>query len=152
MTTNYYYIVVTIGDNEYFINKDMDYTDNFEDVRRFDDKADAVDFIQRRNLACKAAQVIEVMNQVNKRNKGRCGYISIPALYFYAQISRTILATNYSHCRNDICNAAQKKREPTLQITGRTLLKCCNSFDILHPQNIRIVLVLRPITGHGRPR
>lgn len=61
MTTNYYYIVVTIGDNEYFINKDMDYTDNFADVRRFDDKADAVDFIQRRNLACKAAQVIEVI-------------------------------------------------------------------------------------------
>lgn len=47
MTTNYHYIVVTIGDNKYFINKDMDYTDNFADVLRFDDRNDALDFIRR---------------------------------------------------------------------------------------------------------
>lgn len=64
MTTNYHYIVVTIGDNKYFINKDMDYTDNFADVLRFDDRDDALDFICRRNLREKNAQVIEIREPI----------------------------------------------------------------------------------------
>ena len=43
MRTNYHYIVVTIGDNKYFINKDMDYTDDFSNVLRFDSRKDALD-------------------------------------------------------------------------------------------------------------
>lgn len=64
MTTNYHYIVVTIGDNKYFINKDMDYTDNFTDVLRFDDRDDALDFIRSRNLQEKNAQVIEILESI----------------------------------------------------------------------------------------
>ena len=64
MKTNYHYIVVTIGDSKYFINKDMDYTDNFADVLRFDSRDDALDFIQRRNLQNKAAQVIEIIEPI----------------------------------------------------------------------------------------
>lgn len=64
MTTNYHYIVVTIEDNKYFINKDMDYTDNFTDVLRFDDRDDALDFIRSRNLQEKNAQVIEILESI----------------------------------------------------------------------------------------
>lgn len=58
---NYFYVVVTIDGNKYFINKDMDYTDNFPDVLRFAARDDALDFIQRRNLQEKHAQVVEIM-------------------------------------------------------------------------------------------
>lgn len=64
MRTNYHYIVVTIGDNKYFINKDMDYTDDFSNVLRFDSREDALDFIHRRNLQDKDAQVIEIIEPI----------------------------------------------------------------------------------------
>lgn len=47
---NYFYVVVTIDENKYFINKDMNYTDSFSDVLRFAAREDALAFIQRRNL------------------------------------------------------------------------------------------------------
>ena len=58
---NYFYVVVTIDGNKYFINKDMDYTDNFLDVLRFAAREDALEFIQRRNLQEKNAQVVEIV-------------------------------------------------------------------------------------------
>jgi anionic cell wall polymer biosynthesis LytR-Cps2A-Psr (LCP) family protein len=60
METGYHYVVVTIGNVRYFINTDMDYTDNFADVLRFDSGEDALDFIRRRHLYDKDALVLEV--------------------------------------------------------------------------------------------
>lgn len=64
MNTNYFYIVVTIDGQKCFINKDMDYTDNFSDVLRFDNKDDASDFVSRRGLAKKNAKIIEIVERV----------------------------------------------------------------------------------------
>lgn len=64
MTTRYHYIVVTIGDDKHFISKDMNYTDNFADVLRFSNRADALEFIQHRNLQSKCAQIIELIEPV----------------------------------------------------------------------------------------
>lgn len=63
MIENYYYIVVTIDAQKYFINKDMDYTDNFADVLRFCDREEAIDFVKRKRLDKKCAQVIEIVDR-----------------------------------------------------------------------------------------
>lgn len=62
MTTSYHYVVVTINGGHYFINKDMDYTDNFNDVLRFEDYDSADDFVKRKNLAEKDARIVEVID------------------------------------------------------------------------------------------
>ena len=64
MTTRYHYIVVTIDGDRYFISKDMSYTDNFADVLRFSNRADALEFIQHQNLQSECAQIIELVEPV----------------------------------------------------------------------------------------
>lgn len=43
----FYYIVVTVGSNHCFVNGDMDLSDRFEEVKRFDTREDAEEFIQK---------------------------------------------------------------------------------------------------------
>ncbi len=47
MSKGFYYIVVTMGNKSYYINKDMDYTDNFDDVLRFDSEELAQEYITK---------------------------------------------------------------------------------------------------------
>lgn len=47
MSKGFYYIVVTLGTERYFVNKDMDYTDNFDDVMRFDTDKQAQEHIEK---------------------------------------------------------------------------------------------------------
>lgn len=62
----YYYIVVTIENQHCFINKDMDYTDRFSDVLRFNSHEDAMEFIRHHKLQNKAARVIEVIEPTKR--------------------------------------------------------------------------------------
>lgn len=49
MNKGFYYIVVEIGGKHYFIDKDMDYTDDFDKVLQFQSHAEAEDHIQKHN-------------------------------------------------------------------------------------------------------
>ena len=57
MNKGFYYIVVTLGTEIYFVNKDMDYTDNFDDVIRFDTAEQAQEHIEK-HLSGKDAKTI----------------------------------------------------------------------------------------------
>ena len=61
-TGTYCYIVVTVSGHKCFINKDMDYSDNFDDVLKFCSKDDARDFIAKQNLSDKNPQIINYIN------------------------------------------------------------------------------------------
>lgn len=47
MSRGFYYIVVEIDGKKYFVNKDMDYTDNFDDVMKFDSEEQAQEYIEK---------------------------------------------------------------------------------------------------------
>ncbi len=47
MSRGFYYIVVEIDGKKYFVNKDMDYTDNFDDVMKFDSEEQAQEHIEK---------------------------------------------------------------------------------------------------------
>lgn len=49
-----FYITVKINGGQYFINKDMDYTDRFDDVLLFERYSDAEQHIRLHNLSDKA--------------------------------------------------------------------------------------------------
>lgn len=55
---DFYYVVVEIGGKKYFINKDMDYTEDYDTVLRFESEDLAQDFIERRKLQEKMAKVL----------------------------------------------------------------------------------------------
>ncbi len=59
MSRTFYYVVVTINGVQYFINRDLDYTDNFDETYQFLDKETAEDFIGRHKLSGKEAKVME---------------------------------------------------------------------------------------------
>lgn len=46
MNGGFYYIVVEVGDEHYFIDKDMDYTDNFDRALQFQSFKEAEDHIK----------------------------------------------------------------------------------------------------------
>ena len=56
---DFYYVVVEIGGKKYFINKDMDYTEDYDTVLRFESEALAQDFIEKRDLSLKQAKVFK---------------------------------------------------------------------------------------------
>ena len=56
---DFYYVVVEIGGKKYYINKDMDYSDDYDTVLRFDSEELAKDFIEKRNLESKMAKVFK---------------------------------------------------------------------------------------------
>lgn len=58
MDRNFFYIVVTIGGQKYFINRDMDYSDNFEDVLKFELREIAEDHILKHRLTGKNAEIL----------------------------------------------------------------------------------------------
>ena len=47
MSRGFYYIVVEIDCIKYFVYKDMDYTDNFDDVMKFDSEEQAQEHIEK---------------------------------------------------------------------------------------------------------
>ncbi len=53
----FYYIVVTVSGHNCFINRDMDYSDDFETVLKFDSKELAADFITDHKLVDKHPEV-----------------------------------------------------------------------------------------------
>ncbi len=55
----FYYVVVTINGAQHFINRDLDYTDNFDEVYQFPTKEIAEDFIGRHKLAGKEAKAMQ---------------------------------------------------------------------------------------------
>lgn len=59
MSRGFYYIVVTIGGVQYFINHDLDYTDNFDEAYHFPTREAAEEFIGRHKLAKKEARAME---------------------------------------------------------------------------------------------
>ena len=59
MQKDFYYVVVEIGGKKYFINKDMDYTEDYDTVLRFESEDLAQDFIERRKLQEKMAKVLK---------------------------------------------------------------------------------------------
>ena len=59
MKSQFFYIVITIQEEHYFINRDMDYTDTFDDVRHFSTYGEAEDHIQKHGLADKHPRILE---------------------------------------------------------------------------------------------
>lgn len=57
MNNQFYYVVVTIDGQNYYINRDMDYTDNFDDVLKFSEYADAEHHIEN-HLIGKQAKIL----------------------------------------------------------------------------------------------
>ena len=58
---DYCYIVVTVSNQRCFINKDMDYSDDFDDVMIFYSKEDAKEFIFAHGLENKSPQIINML-------------------------------------------------------------------------------------------
>lgn len=59
MKKDFYYVVVEIGGKKYYINKDMDYSEDYDTVLRFESEDLANDFIEKRDLNAKAAKVFK---------------------------------------------------------------------------------------------
>lgn len=55
------YIVVTVNNQRCFINKDMDYSDDFDEVMEFYSKEDARVFISKHGLENKSPQIINML-------------------------------------------------------------------------------------------
>lgn len=58
MSRGFYYIVVTINGEKHFIDHDLDYTDNFDEVYQFPTIESAEDFVGRHKLVGKEAKVL----------------------------------------------------------------------------------------------
>lgn len=59
MKRTFYYVVVTINGIQYFIDHNLDYTDNFDEVYQFPTYEAAEDFIGRHKLVGKEARVMQ---------------------------------------------------------------------------------------------
>lgn len=59
MKSQFFYIVITIQEENYFINRDMDYTDTFDDVRHFSTYGEAEDHILKHGLTDKHPRILE---------------------------------------------------------------------------------------------
>lgn len=58
MKEKYYYIVVEVSGQKCFINRDMDFTDNFETVLKFEQREYAEEFIEKHNLQDKTPKIL----------------------------------------------------------------------------------------------
>ena len=58
MSKSFYYIVVEVSGQKCFINRDLDYTDDFEMVRKFESKELAEEFIETHNLKEKNPKIL----------------------------------------------------------------------------------------------
>ena len=59
MSRGFYYVVVTINGVLHFIDHNLDYTDNFDEVYQFPTHEAAEDFIGRHKLDGKEAKVMQ---------------------------------------------------------------------------------------------
>ena len=58
MGESFYYIVVEVSGQKCFINRDLDFTDNFEMVRKFEKQVYAEEFIESHNLQDKKPKIL----------------------------------------------------------------------------------------------
>lgn len=58
MGESFYYIVVEVSGQKCFINRDLDFTDDFEMVRKFDKQIYAEEFIESHNLQVKKPKIL----------------------------------------------------------------------------------------------
>lgn len=59
MKRTFYYVVVTINGVQHYIDHDLDYTDNFDEVYQFPNNGAAEDFIGRHRFSGKEARVMQ---------------------------------------------------------------------------------------------
>lgn len=59
MSKGFYYIVVTINGEQHFIDHDLDYTDDFDEVYQFPTRQAAEDFIDQHKLTGKEARTMQ---------------------------------------------------------------------------------------------
>ena len=58
MNCSYYYIVVEVSGQKCFINRDMDFTDDFETVLKFEQREYAEEFIEKHKLQDKTPKIL----------------------------------------------------------------------------------------------
>lgn len=58
MGESFYYIVVEVSGQKCFINRDLDFTDDFEMVRKFEKQVYAEEFIESHNLQDKKPKIL----------------------------------------------------------------------------------------------
>lgn len=58
MGESFYYIVVEVSGQKCFINRDLDFTDDFEMVRKFEKQIYAEEFIESHNLQDKKPKIL----------------------------------------------------------------------------------------------
>ena len=58
MGESFYYIVVEVSGQRCFINRDLDYTDDFDTVRKFEEYVYAEEFIERHSLQDKMPKIL----------------------------------------------------------------------------------------------
>lgn len=58
MGAAFYYIVVEVSGQKCFINRDLDFTDDFEMVRKFEKQIYAEEFIESHNLQDKKPKIL----------------------------------------------------------------------------------------------
>ena len=58
MSKSFFYIVVEVSGQKCFINRDLDYSDDFDMVRKFENKEYAEEFIETHNLQDKNPKIL----------------------------------------------------------------------------------------------
>lgn len=58
MSKSFYYIVVEVSGQKCFINRDLDYSDDFEMIRKFECREYAEEFIETHNLQDKNPKIL----------------------------------------------------------------------------------------------
>lgn len=58
VSKSFYYIVVEVSGQKCFINRDLDYSDDFEMVRKFESREYAEEFIENHNLQDKNPKIL----------------------------------------------------------------------------------------------
>jgi len=59
MQETFYYVVVEIAGKNYYVNRDMDYTEDYDTVLRFESEALANDFIKDRDYSDKTVVILK---------------------------------------------------------------------------------------------
>lgn len=58
MNETFFYIVVEVSSQKCFINRDLDYSDDFDMVRKFEKREYAEEFIETHNLQDKNPKIL----------------------------------------------------------------------------------------------
>ena len=58
MSNRFFYVVVEVGGQKCFINRDMDFTDDFETVLKFEKREYAEEFIEKHKLQDKTPKIL----------------------------------------------------------------------------------------------